>query len=84
MTLLPIKRREMSINDLARVQNEMQDMMRSFFGNLDMPGGWQSVAWPAPPMVLPVSEALRDRLRAAAGAGPGEVPAYRLTAADAS
>jgi len=47
MTLLPIKRREMPINDLARAQSEMQDMMRSLFGNRDMPIGWQSVAWPA-------------------------------------
>jgi HSP20 family protein len=47
MTLLPIKRREMPINELARAQSEMQDMMRSLFGNRDMPIAWQSVAWPA-------------------------------------
>ena len=47
MTLLPIKRREMPINDWARAQSEMQDMMRSLFGNRDMPIGWQGVAWPA-------------------------------------
>jgi len=47
MTLLPIKRREMPINDWARAQSEMQDMMRSLFGNRDVPSAWQSVAWPA-------------------------------------
>ena len=47
MTLLPVKRREMPINDLARAQSEMQDMMRSLFGTRDMPIAWQSVAWPA-------------------------------------
>jgi len=47
MALLPIKRREMPINDLARAQSELQDMARSLFGNLDMPSAWQSVAWPA-------------------------------------
>jgi HSP20 family protein len=43
---LPIRRREMPVNDAARVQSELQDMMRSFFGNPDMPSAWQSVAWP--------------------------------------
>jgi len=47
MTLLPIKRREMPINDWTRAQSEMQDMMRSLFGTRDMPIAWQSVAWPA-------------------------------------
>ena len=47
MTLLPIKRREMPINDWARAQSEMQDMMRSLFGNRDVPSAWHSVAWPA-------------------------------------
>ena len=47
MALLPIKRREMPINDLARVQSEIQDMARSLFGKWDMPPAWQSVAWPA-------------------------------------
>jgi HSP20 family protein len=47
MTLLPIKRREVPINDLARVQSEMQDMMRNLFGHRDMPTAWQGVAWPA-------------------------------------
>jgi HSP20 family protein len=47
MTLLPIKRREMPINDWARAQSEMQDMARSLFSNWDMPSVWRSVAWPA-------------------------------------
>jgi HSP20 family protein len=47
MTLLPIKRREIPINDLARIQSEMQDMARSLFGDWDMPSARQSVAWPA-------------------------------------
>jgi HSP20 family protein len=37
----------MPINDWARAQSEMQDMMRSLFGNRDVPSAWQSVAWPA-------------------------------------
>jgi len=47
MTLLPIKRREMPINDLARAQSELQDMARSLFGSLDIPSVWQRVVWPA-------------------------------------
>ena len=47
MALLPIKRREMPINDWARAQSEMQDMARSLFGKWDMPTAWQGVAWPA-------------------------------------
>jgi HSP20 family protein len=47
MVLLPIKRREMPINDLARAQIELQDMARSLFGNWEMPSAWQGVAWPA-------------------------------------
>ncbi len=47
MTLLPIKRREMPINDLDRAQSEMQDMVRSLFGKWDIPSAWRSVAWPA-------------------------------------
>jgi HSP20 family protein len=47
MTLLPIKRRDMPINDLTRVQSEIQDMARSLFGKLDMPIAWQGVVWPA-------------------------------------
>lgn len=47
MALLPIKRREMPINDLARVQSEIQDMARSLFGKWEMPTAWQGVAWPA-------------------------------------
>ena len=46
MALLPIKRREMPINDLARVQSEIQDMARSLLGKWDMPAAWQGVAWP--------------------------------------
>jgi acetoin utilization deacetylase AcuC-like enzyme len=38
----------------------------------------RSVAWHAPPMVLPVSRALRGRLRAADGAGGRDLPIYRL------
>jgi HSP20 family protein len=47
MTLLPIRRREMPINDLARMQSEMQELARSLFGNWDMSSAWRSVAWPA-------------------------------------
>jgi HSP20 family protein len=47
MTLLPIKRREMPINDLARAQLEINEMARNFFGNGEAPGGWHGVAWPA-------------------------------------
>ena len=47
MTLLPIKRRETPINDLARVQNEINEIARMFFGTRDMPSAWQSAAWPA-------------------------------------
>ena len=47
MTLLPIKRREMPVNDLARAQREMQDMVRSLFGNWDVPSVWRGIAWPA-------------------------------------
>jgi HSP20 family protein len=47
MTLLPIKRREMPINDWARAQSEMQDMMRSLLGDRHMPSVWQGVPWPA-------------------------------------
>ena len=47
MPLLPIKRREMPVNDLARVQSELQDMARSLFSNWDTPSVWQGVAWPA-------------------------------------
>jgi HSP20 family protein len=47
MTLFPIKLREMPVNDLARVQSEMQDMARSFLRNWDVPGIWHAVAWPA-------------------------------------
>lgn len=38
----------------------------------------RSVLWPTPPMVLPVSKPLRDRVRSSAGARPREVPTYRL------
>jgi HSP20 family protein len=47
MTLLPIKRREMPINDLARVQHEINEMARSFFGNSEVPGTWHGATWPA-------------------------------------
>lgn len=47
MTLLPIKRREMPINDLARVQNEINEMARSYFGNREVPAAWQGASWPA-------------------------------------
>ncbi len=43
MTLLPIKRREMPINDLARVQHEINEMARSFFGNQDVSGAWPAI-----------------------------------------
>jgi HSP20 family protein len=47
MTLLPIKRREMPINELARAQNEINEMARTFFGNRGAPVEWQGAAWPA-------------------------------------
>jgi HSP20 family protein len=37
----------MPINDLARVQNEINEMARSFLGNREAPSAWQGVAWPA-------------------------------------
>jgi HSP20 family protein len=37
----------MPINDLARVQQEINEMARSFFGNGGAPGAWQGAAWPA-------------------------------------
>ena len=38
----------------------------------------RSVDWPAPRMVLPVSPALRERLRSAGPAGDHDLPSYRL------
>jgi HSP20 family protein len=47
MPLLPIKRREMPINEFASVQSEIQDMMRNFLSHWGVPSACRSVAWPA-------------------------------------
>jgi len=46
MAVLPVKRREGSRNELAKLHDEMDDLISSFFGGWDMPF-WGRSRWPA-------------------------------------
>ena len=46
MALLPVRKVERSRGDLARLQGDMEDLVRGFFGDWDLPALWGR-GWPA-------------------------------------
>lgn len=45
MALVPVKKREGEQTSLARLHKEMDDLVRGFFGDWDMPM-WRGASWP--------------------------------------